>query len=84
MKIKSKLYRKEEIKNTNRRYGSSKYYYPLWVEERDGNPQFALFTTRELEIAMDRGSKNPEDIRLHKPIYKQFFNWLLKQVSLRQ
>lgn len=59
--MKSRIYLNEEVVNKDRKLGASKEYYPLWVD--DGvEKQPALFTKAELDKALERGSKNPEDM----------------------
>ena len=81
--IYSKLLRKEEISNKDRQFGSADFYYPLWVVERDGSYSFALFTTRELENAIERGRKNPANLVPPQPVFKRIWHYTLKLLKLR-
>ena len=60
--MKSKIYLKEEVGNKDRKFGSSLSYYPVMVEDPDGNETPALFTRSQLKEARVRAARNPEDI----------------------
>jgi len=77
MYIKSKLYRKDKIENKDKRFGAADQYYPLWVEDKNGDQHFALFTTRELEMGLERGNRSPVNMKPYKPFHKQVINWVL-------
>ena len=66
--IKSNLDMEEVVENTERKFGSNLEYYPCLINKEI----VALFTEHEIEIAMKRAARNPEDI--HEDI--SFWNFL--------
>ena len=64
--MKSKIDTNEKVKNYDRRFGSDLFYFPCMI---DMVP--ALFTKNQLEEALKRAKRNPEDIP------KRSFWWFL-------
>ena len=52
----------EVVENTERKFGSSKYYYPCQIVNEDGELVNALFTQDQINDAIFRPEKNPEDM----------------------
>jgi len=50
------------VENKDKKFGAADEYYAVWVENSIGLEYPLLFTQREVKVAMDRASKNPEDI----------------------
>lgn len=50
------------VENKDKKFGAADEYYAVWVENSTGLEYPLLFTQREVKVAMDRASKNPEDI----------------------
>jgi len=71
--IDSKIYLKELVENTERRFGSDTEYYPVYIEDKNGDVYPALFTCAQIEAAMHRASVNTEDMPEED---KSFFDWL--------
>ena len=65
--MESKLFTKEIVINTDRRFGSAQRYQACTI---DGVP--ALFTLNACEVAKRCAANNPEDI----PEVKSFWNFL--------
>jgi len=62
MKIDSKLIVKEMVSNTNRMFGSQAEYFPIYVEQENGDLVPALFTKSQIEVAIKRATQNKEDV----------------------
>jgi len=62
MKIDSKLIVKEMVPNTNRMFGSQAEYFPIYVEQENGDLVPALFTKSQIEVAIKRATQNKEDV----------------------
>ena len=63
MKIKAKrIGDLQQVDNTQRRFGSTNKYNFIRVQLEDGKEVPLLFTDKEIQTALDRASKNPEDI----------------------
>lgn len=62
MGVKSRIYMDEQVDNKDRRFGSETTYYPVYVTRADGEEVEALFTINQIESAILRGKKNPEDM----------------------
>lgn len=62
----------EKVNNTERRFGSAKEYFPVWIEA-DGKKQPAMFTLHELRQAIERAQTNPEDMPEEAKSF--FFSW---------
>jgi len=52
----------QEVDNTNPHWRAAKKYNHLRVQFPDGVEKSLLFTDKEIQNALDRASKNPEDI----------------------
>lgn len=62
MSIESKIFLNEKVENTERKFGSALEYQPLYVVMADGSEVPAMFTIDAIEDAIDRASRNPEDV----------------------
>jgi hypothetical protein len=62
MKINGKLFAKEKIVNTDRHFGAQKDYYPIYIEQENGDLTPALFTQSQINVAINRASQNKEDV----------------------
>lgn len=60
--MKGKLYFNEVVENTLRKAAADPVYYPVRIEYEDGCEANALFTIEQIEVAIARAEKNPEDI----------------------
>jgi len=69
MEIHSKVYLQDKIENNNRKFGENTQYVPAFVVGRDGRHHPALFSLHDLEQAMDRASRNPEDCGFEEPSF---------------
>jgi hypothetical protein len=70
--MESKIVLEESIINTERRFGSNTNYYPAIVTNTDGVEANALFTKDQIDIAIERAERNPEDIAKDQT----FWSWL--------
>ena len=52
----------EKVENTERKFGAALEYYPVEVITESGETQWAMFTQSEIDVAIDRATKNKEDI----------------------
>lgn len=73
--MKSKLFKEEIVGNKGRKFGASPDYFPCVLVDDDGSEIPMLFTGNQLKVAMERASKNPEDIPEAEG--KTFWEWLL-------
>lgn len=73
MKVDSRLIMAEEVENRERRFGSNLSYYPAFIKAVSGQEVPALFTADQLNDAIERAARNPEDIPEEQG---SFFNWL--------
>lgn len=60
--MRSRLYSEDCLRNGSRKFGSATIYYPAVLIRFDGEAEPMLFTAREIDAALDRAAKNPEDI----------------------
>jgi len=60
--MKSCISLNEVIDNTDRHFGSAIKYYPCTIINENGDESIAMFTTDQIAIAIDRSSKNKEDV----------------------
>ena len=60
--MKSVIRMDEVIVNSERKFGSALSYHPVEVVRYDGEVDVALFTTAEIDSAVDRAEKNAEDV----------------------
>lgn len=58
----SKIICKEIVLNKDRKFGASLFYYPCIVTNEQGERAGALFTQDEINKALIRAERNPEDI----------------------
>jgi hypothetical protein len=65
----------ELVENKDRKFGSNKYYYPVQVVTEDGHLVNALFTQDQINDAIFRAEKNPEDMP-----EISFWDWLDIQI----
>ena len=79
--MKSVLYRKEKIDNKERHFGAAEQYYPAWVVDSNGKERFALFLETEVERALYRGERNPEDLVPKMSGFRKFVNYLKGLIS---
>ena len=73
MKVDSRIKMEEEVDNKGRSFGSCSSYYPAYVVMVDGKEVPALFTIDQLNNAMERANRNPEDMPKEA---LNFFVWL--------
>jgi hypothetical protein len=62
MRVRSTLNKREEVENKNAHMNADKAYFPCYILEKDGKEYPALFTEEQVDTAIERGSKNLEDI----------------------
>ena len=67
--IESRICKVEQVPNQDRRFGSNLVYYPAQVEELTGQQLPALFTANEIEVAIARAKRNPEDVPEDKTLW---------------
>ena len=72
MKIKSKLFLSEKVKNTSPKINSDAEYFCAYLVLEDGSVKPALFTDFDIKKAITRAEKNPEDMP------KQHISWFNK------
>ena len=73
--MKSKIYADEVVKNKQSKTFSKSQYYPCTIIT-GGVTHNALFTRQQLDIAIDRAWRNPEDV----PVALSFWEKLLSGV----
>lgn len=71
MAIDSIIKMNEVVDNTERKFGEALEYYPVRVKTKEGEDSWAMFTENEIKDAMERASKNKEDIP--KTLWKKLF-----------
>jgi hypothetical protein len=74
--MKSEIHLDEAVENTERKFGSwsEQGYFPAFVIRQDGTKQPALFTKSQIEIAVVRAKKNPEDMpEAEKSLWEALF-----------
>jgi len=71
--MKSKILLSEEVPNTARIFGSGLSYYPVMIEDGDGNETQALFTRAQIKEAKERAARNPEDLPAEETFWKGLF-----------
>lgn len=74
--MKSKIYYSEAVSNKDRHFGSEEVYYPCRMVMPDGTEAPALFTRTQLEVAMGRAKKNPEDVPRERSFLEAIFGSL--------
>jgi len=60
--VKSKIYQSEKVENKDRKFGENPYYFPAMMHDINGSQFPALFTNDQIQVAIDRATRNPEDI----------------------
>lgn len=63
----------EEVNNLKKHQLANATYFPCYINTKDNTVTPALFTERELRVAMERAEKNPEDIDAQ---YQEEKTWL--------
>ena len=63
----------ENVENKERKFGSCLNYIPVMIKI-DGKSKEALFTMHELQIAIERAKRNPEDIPEDQTFWGYLFN----------
>jgi len=74
--MKSIIHLTESVVNKDKKFAANDTYYPCRVEFNDGLVGNALFTKNQIEVAIERASKNPEDIP-----EKTFWESLIRDVK---
>ncbi len=72
--LNSVIFYDEEVPNKNRKFGSLRSYFPAILKYPDGKEVPMLFTKHDLEQAMERASKNTEDLPIKDT--PSFLSWL--------
>jgi hypothetical protein len=67
----SKILMHEVVNNTERKFGEALEYFPVEVENKDGQTVWAMFTENEIKNAIERAEKNKEDIP--KSLWEKIF-----------
>lgn len=62
MPVKSAMHKDEKVENKDRKFGSATEYFPCYIIRLDGTEAPALFTQHQIEEAVERAEKNPEDV----------------------
>jgi len=57
-----KLFEKEKVENKDRKFGAALEYFPVKFVTTSNENINALFTKHEIDQAIDRAKRNPEDI----------------------
>jgi hypothetical protein len=52
----------ETVNNKDHKFGETNKYQPCYIESDNGTIKAALFTEHEIETAIIRAKKNPEDM----------------------
>lgn len=60
--VQSIILLKEEVVNLEKHQLANPSYFPCYVQKKDDSKVPALFTQREIELAVDRAKKNMEDL----------------------
>jgi hypothetical protein len=71
MFVKSKIFKNEKINNIDKKFGASPSYYQAFFVDENNETKFMLFTEHELNQALKRGEKNPEDVRGDSDVKKK-------------
>ena len=59
--VRSRLYRTEVFFNKNRKFGAEGIYFPVIVVSETGEERRGYFTEAQMQVAIERYEKNPED-----------------------
>jgi hypothetical protein len=73
MGIKGKIYMKEVVQNTSRKFGSSDEYVQAYVVGEDGSIVPAFLTKNAIEESIVTASKNPEDVQEKQSFVSRVF-----------
>jgi len=60
--VESTIILNEEVVNLEKHQLANPSYFPCYVQKNDDSKVPALFTQREIEVAIDRARKNMEDL----------------------
>ena len=61
--MKSELHLYEGKRNKNHKFGEIQgFYYPAKIVFKDGHSGVALFTADQIQVAIGRANRNPEDV----------------------
>jgi hypothetical protein len=60
--MKSEIYLSDKVKNKDRHPAANPYYYPINVVFPSGEQRVGMFTLHDIQEAIQRAQKNPEDI----------------------
>jgi len=71
--MKNNIDTSESVKNKERKFGACLEYVPVMIKV-DGKSKEALFTMNELQVAIDRAKRNPEDIPEDQTFWGYLFN----------
>lgn len=74
--MRSRIYAQDRVDNTERKFGSAQAYYPavLHTEGVAGDIPM-LFTGQQIDEAMERAAKNPEDVPKPKTWLEKLVAW---------
>lgn len=72
-KIKSIIHENEKVNNQDRRFGSNLEYFPCLIADGRGNINHALFTKHQINEALKRAKRNPEDIPRDESFWAHLF-----------
>ena len=73
MGIKSRMYLDEEVENTERIFGSTDRYLPVYFVDGDGNEVPGMFTEHAIRVAVETAAKNPEDMPGERGFFEKLF-----------
>lgn len=63
MVVHSKIDKNESVENRDRKFGADPFYFPAYVTKHTGEVVPALFTAEQINVAIERAKKNPEDVQ---------------------
>jgi len=71
--MESRIVIDEVVENTERKFGSDTKYYPCKIEisGKLGYSENALFTRNQIDEAIERAERNPEDIPEDKTFWEK-------------
>lgn len=73
--VKSMIIMDEMVDNKDHKFGETDEYFPVYIKQPDGTFKAALFTVNDIEVGVDRATKNQEDISPSKD-GDGMFSWL--------
>ena len=59
--MKSRIYSKELVLNKDNHHSAAKSYYPANFIDKGYREHKLLFTAHDIEVALERAKRNPED-----------------------